>query len=86
MPPLARLLDDQGANYSAARLTHCHTAMVNLDHGSRYVAEDANRSKSDKASNDDVNAQLKPVDTFIGGLVVAATRPVPNQCSFGRAG
>lgn len=50
--------------------------VVSLDHGSRYVAADKSRSSFDEASNDDVNAQLKPVDAFIGDLASAANRAV----------
>lgn len=50
--------------------------VVNLDHGSRYAAESDSRSDFDKASNDDVNAQLRPIDAFIGDLSVAANRAV----------
>lgn len=50
--------------------------VVSLTHGSRYAAADKSRSDFDEASNDDVNAQLKPVDGFIGDLAVAANRAV----------
>ena len=46
--------------------------VVSLDHGSRYVANDKSRSDFDETSNNDVNKQLKPVDTFIGDLANAA--------------
>lgn len=50
--------------------------VISLDHGSRYVAQDKSRSDFDETSNNDVNAQLKPVDTFISDLAVAANRAV----------
>ncbi len=50
--------------------------VVALDHGSRYVAEDDSRSRFDETSNDDVNAQLKPVDTFISDLVGIANQAI----------
>lgn len=50
--------------------------VVSLDHGSRYVADDKSRSDFDDASNNDVNAQLEPVDNFISDLAVAANRAV----------
>lgn len=53
--------------------------VVSLDHGSRYVAKDKSRSDFDEASNSDVNAQLKPVDDFIGDLAVAANRAVSSK-------
>lgn len=48
--------------------------VIALDHGSRYVAVDDSRSEFDETSNADVNAQLKPVDTFITDLVAAANQ------------
>lgn len=53
--------------------------VVSLDHGSRYVAEDKSRSDFDEASNNDVNKQLKPVDTFISNLANAANRAVSTE-------
>lgn len=53
--------------------------VVSLDHGSRYVAKDKSRSDFDEASNKDVNAQLKPVDTFISDLAMAANRAVSTK-------
>jgi poly(beta-D-mannuronate) lyase len=53
--------------------------VVSLDHGSRYVAKDKSRSDFDEASNKDVNAQLKPVDTFISDLAIAANRAVSTK-------
>ncbi len=53
--------------------------VVSLDHGSRYVANDKSRSDFDEASNSDVNKQLKPVDTFIGDLSIAANRAVSTK-------
>lgn len=50
--------------------------VVSLDHGSRYTAKDKSRSDFDDASNQDVNAQLKPVDTFIGDLSGVANHAV----------
>lgn len=50
--------------------------VINLDHGSRYTAGDKSRSDFDDASNDDVNAQLKPVDAFVTDLALAANRAV----------
>lgn len=50
--------------------------VIALDHGSRYVAVDKSRSQFDQTSNDDVNAQLKPIDAFIGDLVTTANRAV----------
>lgn len=50
--------------------------VISLDHGSRYTAKDKSRSDFDEASNDDVNAQLKPVDDFISDLAGAANRAV----------
>ncbi|MDT8857102.1 alginate lyase family protein [Paracoccaceae bacterium Fryx2] len=52
--------------------------VVSLDHGSRYDARDKSRSDFDEASNDDVNAQLKPVDSFISDLALAANRAVSS--------
>ena len=48
--------------------------VVSLDHGSRYVAGDESRSDFDATSNQEVDAQLKPVDTFITDLSLAANR------------
>lgn len=48
--------------------------VVNLDHGSRYVVDDDSRSEFDPAANEEVDAQLKPVDAFITDLSVAANR------------
>lgn len=53
--------------------------VVSLDHGSRYIADDKSRSDFDEASNDDVNAQLKPVDAFISNLAAAANRAVSTE-------
>lgn len=53
--------------------------VVSLDHGSRYTAADSSRSDFDEASNKEVNAQLKPVDTFITDLAVAANRAVSDS-------
>ena len=50
------------------------TPVVMLDHGSRYVAEDASRSDFDEAANSDVNAQLKPVDDLIVDLAKLANK------------
>lgn len=52
--------------------------VVSLDHGSRYVAGDDSRSEFDAASNRDVDTQLKPVDTFITDLALAANRAVSS--------
>ncbi len=52
--------------------------VISLDHGSRYKAADKSRTDFDAASNDDVNAQLKPVDDFIGDLAQAANRAVSS--------
>lgn len=46
--------------------------VVKLDHGSRYEGDDSSRSSFDGVSNDDVNAQLKPVDDFVADLASAA--------------
>lgn len=54
-------------------------AVVRLDHGSRYSADDKSRSDFDEASNADVNLQLKPVDGFINDLAVAANRAVSDE-------
>jgi poly(beta-D-mannuronate) lyase len=54
-------------------------AVVRLDHGSRYAAEDKSRSDFDEASNADVNRQLKPVDDLISDLAVAANRAVSDS-------
>ena len=43
-------------------------AVVTLDYGSRYVADDASRSTVDDESNEAVNAALRPVDDFIQDL------------------
>lgn len=51
-------------------------AVVSLDHGSRYMAADKSRSDFDEAANEEVNAQLKPVDEFITDLATAANRAV----------
>ena len=48
--------------------------VISLNHGSRYSAGDSSRSDFDQTSNDDVNAQLKPVDDFISDLANAANR------------
>ena len=53
-------------------------AVVSLNHGSRYVAADKSRSEFDEAANDDVNAQLKPVDAFITDLANAANRALSD--------
>jgi len=53
-------------------------AVVSLNHGSRYVAADKSRSEFDEAANDDVNAQLKPVDAFITDLANAANRALSH--------
>ena len=53
-------------------------AVVSLNHGSRYVAADKSRSEFDEAANDDVNAQLKPVDAFISDLANAANRALSH--------
>lgn len=53
--------------------------VINLDHGSRYIDDDDSRSEFDEASNDDVNTQLKPIDSFISALVVIANRAVSNE-------
>lgn len=53
--------------------------VVNLDHGSRYSASDKSRSDFDEASNDEVNAQLEPVDDFIADLAEAANRAVSTE-------
>lgn len=53
--------------------------VVSLDHGSRYSAQDKSRSDFDETSNNDVNAQLKPVDTFISNLATAANRAVSSS-------
>ena len=53
-------------------------AVVSLNHGSRYVAADKSRSEFDDAANDEVDAQLKPVDAFITDLANAANRAVSH--------
>lgn len=55
------------------------TPVVMLDHGSRYVAEDASRSDFDEAANSDVTAQLKPIDDFITDLVQTANRALAQD-------
>lgn len=50
--------------------------VVSLDHGSRYVDEDDSRSEFDPASNEEVDAQLKPVDSFITDMSLAANLAV----------
>lgn len=46
--------------------------VIRLDHGSRYTSGDKTHSSFDDASNADVNAQLKPLDTFITTMILAA--------------
>ncbi len=53
--------------------------VISLDHGSRYALADDSRSEFDEASNNEVNAQLKPVDGFITDLAVAANRAVSTR-------
>lgn len=53
--------------------------VISLDHGSRYVTADKSRSDFDEASNEDVNAQLKPVDDFISDLATAANRALSDK-------
>jgi poly(beta-D-mannuronate) lyase len=55
------------------------TPVVMLDHGSRYVAEDASRSDFDEAANSDVTAQLKPIDDFITDLAQTANRALAQD-------
>ncbi len=50
--------------------------VISLSHGSRYSSSDSSRTEFDEASNEDVNAQLKPVDQFITDLAKAANRAV----------
>lgn len=73
MAPAASADDTEPEPFACAAMPD---PVISLDHGSRYAASDKSRSKFDEESNDDVNAQLKPVDTFISDLAVAANRAV----------
>lgn len=52
--------------------------VIGLDHGSRYIDDDTSRSSFDGESNDDVNAQLAPIDDFITSLVTVANRAIAD--------
>ena len=64
--------------------------VVRLDHGSRYTSGDKTHSSFDTASNADVNAQLKPLDSFITAMIIAAnvalTSADPKAVDCVRAG
>lgn len=70
-PALARAQDTPPEPFVCADVP---APVVSLDHGSRYIAEDDSRSEFDAASNREVDTQLKPVDTFITDLALAANR------------
>lgn len=53
--------------------------VIGLDHGSRYTDDDKSRSSFDEASNDDVNTQLEPIDTFITELVKVANTALSDE-------
>jgi len=52
--------------------------VIRLDHGSRYTSGEKSHSAFDSASNAEVNAQLKPVDTFITDMILAANAALAN--------
>ncbi|WP_322894173.1 MULTISPECIES: alginate lyase family protein [unclassified Yoonia] len=60
--------------------------VIGLDHGSRYIDDDKSRSSFDDASNDDVNAQLEPIDAFITALVGAANMALTDDINRAAAG
>lgn len=53
--------------------------VIRLDHGSRYKSKDKSHSSFDKVSNADVNAQLKPVDDFVTGMILAANEALSTS-------
>ena len=71
--PGAALAQDDAAPFVCA--THPSPVVI-LDHGSRYTTGSTSRSDFDAVSNADVNAQLKPVDSFISTLAAAANTAV----------
>lgn len=53
--------------------------VINLNHGSRYIDDDDSRSTFDDDLNDDVNAQLNPIDNFISTLANTANHAVSDD-------